>query len=56
MATHPGDDVIDLSYKMFYVDKFFVVNRSIHPTQGTAEPKLRIKAPVVCPADILALQ
>lgn len=54
MATHLEDGIIDPAYKMFGVDKIFVVNGSIQPTQITANPGLRVEAPVARAADTLA--
>ena len=44
MATRPADGVIDAEHRVFGVDRLYVVDGSVMPTQGAANPALTIMA------------
>ncbi|UIJ34312.1 GMC family oxidoreductase [Allobranchiibius sp. GilTou73] len=54
MAHRAPDGVVDPSYRVFGVDNLFVVDGSILPTQGAANPGLTIMALAARAADHLA--
>ena len=56
MANRAQDGVVDPSYRVFGVDNLFVVDGSILPTQGAANPGLTIMALAARAADQLAPQ
>jgi choline dehydrogenase-like flavoprotein len=53
MATRPQDGVIDAEHRVFGVDRLYVVDGSVMPTQGAANPALTIMALAVRAADLM---
>ena len=54
MATSPEDGVIDAEHRVFGVDRLYVVDGSVMPTQGAANPALTIMALAARAADLMA--
>jgi choline dehydrogenase-like flavoprotein len=44
MATRPEDGVVDADHRVFGVPNLFIVDGSVLPTQGAANPALTIMA------------
>jgi choline dehydrogenase-like flavoprotein len=44
MATRPRDGVVDADHRVFGVPNLFIVDGSVLPTQGAANPALTIMA------------
>jgi choline dehydrogenase-like flavoprotein len=44
MGSSPDDSVVDASHRVWGVDNLFVVDGSVMPTQGSANPALAIMA------------
>jgi choline dehydrogenase-like flavoprotein len=44
MGSSPDDSVVDASHRVWGVDNLFVVDGSVMPTQGSANPALTIMA------------
>ncbi|AFM19930.1 choline dehydrogenase-like flavoprotein [Mycolicibacterium chubuense NBB4] len=53
MATRPQDGVIDAEHRVFGVDRLYVVDGSVMPTQGAANPALTIMALAARAADLM---
>ncbi|TGB45178.1 GMC family oxidoreductase [Mycolicibacterium peregrinum] len=51
MASRPEDGVIDSEHRVFGVDRLYVVDGSVMPTQGAANPALTIMALAARAAD-----
>jgi choline dehydrogenase-like flavoprotein len=44
MASRPADGVVDADHRVFGIPNLFVVDGSVLPTQGAANPALTIMA------------
>ena len=53
MAASPKDGVIDAEHRVFGVDRLYVVDGSVMPTQGAANPALTIMALAARAADLM---
>ncbi len=53
MAARPQDGVIDSEHRVFGVDRLYVVDGSVMPTQGAANPALTIMALAARAADLV---
>ncbi|AEV71491.1 choline dehydrogenase-like flavoprotein [Mycolicibacterium rhodesiae NBB3] len=53
MAARPEDGVIDNEHRVFGVDRLYVVDGSVMPTQGAANPALTIMALAARAADLM---
>ncbi|MGY1992426.1 GMC family oxidoreductase [Mycolicibacterium fortuitum] len=53
MAARPEDGVIDDEHRVFGVDRLYVVDGSVLPTQGAANPALTIMALAARAADLM---
>jgi choline dehydrogenase-like flavoprotein len=53
MAARPEDGVIDKEHRVFGVDRLYVVDGSVMPTQGAANPALTIMALAARAADLM---
>jgi choline dehydrogenase-like flavoprotein len=53
MAARPQDGVIDAEHRVFGVDGLYVVDGSVMPTQGAANPALTIMALAARAADVM---
>lgn len=53
MASRPEDGVIDSEHRVFGVDRLYVVDGSVMPTQGAANPALTIMALAARAADCM---
>ena len=53
MAASPKDGVIDAEHRVFGVDRLYVVDGSVMPTQGAANPALTIMALAARVADLM---
>ncbi|OMC29586.1 glucose-methanol-choline oxidoreductase [Mycobacterium sp. GA-1841] len=53
MASRPEDGVIDPEHRVFGVDRLYVVDGSVMPTQGAANPALTIMALAARAADLM---
>ncbi|WP_232022091.1 GMC family oxidoreductase [Mycobacterium basiliense] len=53
MALRPEDGVIDAHHRVFGVDRLYVVDGSVMPTQGAANPALTIMALAARAADLM---
>ncbi len=53
MATSPQDGVIDAEHRVFGVNRLYVVDGSVMPTQGAANPALTIMALAARAADLM---
>lgn len=53
MAARPEEGVIDAEHRVFGVDRLYVVDGSVMPTQGSANPALTIMALAARAADLL---
>ena len=53
MAARPQDGVIDAEHRVFGVDRLYVVDGSVMPTQGAANPALTIMALAARAADLM---
>ncbi|GAS87449.1 GMC family oxidoreductase [Mycolicibacterium brisbanense] len=53
MASRPQDGVIDPEHRVFGVDRLYVVDGSVMPTQGAANPALTIMALAARAADLM---
>jgi choline dehydrogenase-like flavoprotein len=53
MAACPQDGVIDAEHRVFGVDRLYVVDGSVMPTQGAANPALTIMALAARAADLM---
>jgi len=53
MARRPQDGVIDAEHRVFGVDRLYVVDGSVMPTQGAANPALTIMALAARAADLM---
>lgn len=53
MAARPEDGVIDSEHRVFGVDRLYVVDGSVLPTQGAANPALTIMALAARAADLM---
>jgi choline dehydrogenase-like flavoprotein len=53
MAARPQDGVIDAEHRVFGVDRLYVVDGSVMPTQGAANPALTIMAMAARAADLM---
>jgi choline dehydrogenase-like flavoprotein len=54
MAARPDDGVIDAEHRVYGVDRLYVVDGSVMPTQGAANPALTIMALAARAADLMA--
>lgn len=54
MALRPKDGVIDAEHRVFGVDRLYVVDGSVMPTQGAANPALTIMALAARAADLMS--
>jgi choline dehydrogenase-like flavoprotein len=53
MAARPQDGVIDAEHRVYGVDRLYVIDGSVMPTQGAANPALTIMALAARAADLM---
>lgn len=53
MAARPQDGVIDAEHRVYGIDRLYVVDGSVMPTQGAANPALTIMALAARAADLM---
>lgn len=53
MAARPQDGVIDAEHRVYGVDRLYVVDGSVMPTQGAANPALTIMALAARAAELM---